>query len=137
MCEAQLRELVGAPYVSYHAEGAPTPAAAPDAAIVAPAWSAEWCKPRPGMLLAAMDAAGVPPHETLMVGFDYVDREAAHAAETNYIPHEHLLGRFDSERVGEHLVLAGEEQQATKAPGNFAQQKRRAAAQTPPKGPVR
>ena len=65
------------------------------------------------MLLAAMEEAGVPPHEALMVGFDYVDREAAHAAETNYLQQEHLLGRFDSESVGKHLMLPGEEVQST------------------------
>ena len=30
-----------------------------------------------------MADAGVPPHEALVVGFDYTDREAAHATETN------------------------------------------------------
>ena len=48
------------------------------------------------MLLAAMAEEGVHAHECLMVGYDYVDREAAHTAQTNYVAQEHLLGRFDA-----------------------------------------
>ena len=74
------------------------------------------------MLLAAMAADGVHAHEALMVGFDYVDREAAYAAQTNYVAQEHLLGRFEAELMGERLALAGDEEAPleTKAPGNFA-----------------
>ena len=87
------------------------------------------------MLLDAMAADGVRAHEALMVGFDYVDREAAYAAQTNYVAQEHLLGRFDAELMGERLALAGDEEAPleTKAPGNFAAQKRRAESGTPTK----
>ena len=87
------------------------------------------------MLLAAMAEEGVRAHEALMVGFDYVDREAAHAAQTNYVAQEHLLGRFDADLMGDRLTIAGDDEAplATKAPGNFAAQKRRAQAGTPTK----
>ena len=109
-----------APAAEHDAEGARR-------ALLAREWSAEWCKPRPGMLLAAMADAGVAPHEALMVGFDYADREAAHAAETNHISHDFLLFGFDHDRVGDHLTIPGEEQKATSAPGNFAAQRKRKA----------
>ena len=72
------------------------------------------------MLLAAMAEEGVRAHEALMVGFDYVDREAAHAAQTNYISQEHLLGRFDADLMGDRLTVAGDDEAPlrTKAPAN-------------------
>ena len=87
------------------------------------------------MLLAAMAEEGVHAHECLMVGYDYVDREAAHTAQTNYVAQEHLLGRFDADLMGDRLTIAGDDEAplATKAPGNFAAQKRRAQAGTPTK----
>ena len=131
----QMSGLLGQPYVSYRAESAPPPAAgAAEEALIAREWSEAWCKPRPGMLLASMAEAGVHAHEALMVGFDYVDREAAHAAQTNYVSQEHLLGRFDIDEMDERLTIpSDEEAQGTKAPGNFAAQSKRAQAGTPPK----
>ena len=57
------------------------------------------------MLLAAMAEEGVHAHECLMVGYDYVDREAAHTAQTNYVAQEHLLGRFDADLMGDRLTV--------------------------------
>ncbi len=45
-----------------------------------PRWSMEWRKPAPGMLLQAMQDAGVPPEETLFVGNGSADEGAARAA---------------------------------------------------------
>jgi phosphoglycolate phosphatase-like HAD superfamily hydrolase len=45
-----------------------------------PRWSAAWRKPEPGMLVQAMQDAGVSPGKTLFVGDSDDDREAARAA---------------------------------------------------------
>lgn len=45
-----------------------------------PRGSLDWRKPAPGMLLAAMQAAGAAPDRTLMIGDRPEDREAAAAA---------------------------------------------------------
>ena len=45
-----------------------------------PRWQEKWRKPQPGMLLQAMEDAGVAPHRTLFVGDNRDDQEAAQAA---------------------------------------------------------
>jgi hypothetical protein len=47
-------------------------------------WSAEWAKPSPGMLLAAMRHHGVDASSTLMIGYDFSDQEAASRAGVPY-----------------------------------------------------
>lgn len=55
-------------------------------------WSERWCKPQPGMLLDAAARAGVAAEDALLVGYDFVDREAASRAGIGYIDQQHLLG---------------------------------------------
>lgn len=43
-------------------------------------WDQSWRKPAPGMLLQAMQARNIQPHETLMVGDRDEDQQAAEAA---------------------------------------------------------
>jgi len=43
-------------------------------------WNEDWRKPAPGMLLHAMTITGVTPEQTLMVGDDETDQQAAIAA---------------------------------------------------------
>ena len=67
--------------------GEPSTAAAAAAAAAAgasEARSAEWCKPRPGMLLRAMEHAGAKPNQTLVIGHDVLDEEAARNAGADY-----------------------------------------------------
>lgn len=45
-----------------------------------PRWQADWRKPQPGMLLQAMQDAGVIPQQTLYVGDSAADMQAAQAA---------------------------------------------------------
>ena len=102
-----------------------------------PEWSEEWCKPRPGMLLAAMAACrvgapdgGLASDKVLMIGADYVDEEAAHHAKVAYMPFQHLVQTapssasyfhcFKKEHVGDYLVAAGAPVGQTRAPGSFA-----------------
>ncbi|KAL1511549.1 hypothetical protein AB1Y20_006343 [Prymnesium parvum] len=97
-----------------------------------PEWSSEWCKPRPGMLLAAMEASGVSdPRDVLMIGADFVDLEAAFHAKVNYMPFQHLVQctpsgtsfwqSFHPEHSLAYFVPAGgAEPQQTVAPKSFA-----------------
>jgi HAD superfamily hydrolase (TIGR01662 family) len=47
-------------------------------------WNADWRKPRPGMLLKAMEEAGVTVGQTLFVGDRTEDRDAARAANCSF-----------------------------------------------------
>ena len=49
-----------------------------------PRWSSEWRKPSPGMLLQAMQDAGVGPVQTLFVGDSPDDENAARAAACHF-----------------------------------------------------
>jgi len=57
------------------------------------AWSQEWRKPSPGMLLEAMKRAGATPAETLMVGNSSDDYEAAEAAGVTFMWAWQFFGR--------------------------------------------
>ena len=124
-------------------------------------WSERWCKPQPGMLLDAAARAGVAAEETLLVGYDFVDREAASRAGIGYIDQQHLLGAepvgtastplgfpthnlmrigvegfdigFDAERVKEFFV-PGEDAKRPRAqaPESFAAKKKRGDGQSQP-----
>jgi HAD superfamily hydrolase (TIGR01662 family) len=87
--EQRLKDLVAAlggdrsipVYVSYRfrtKEGKWTPV--PQAGAEDPRWQKEWRKPSPGMLLQAMEDAGVGPQQTLFVGDSPDDEAAAKAA---------------------------------------------------------
>lgn len=49
-------------------------------------WRQDWRKPNPGMLILAMEQAGVTPENALMVGGKESDQEAARAAGCDYMP---------------------------------------------------
>ena len=66
-----------------------------DARSKDPAWSRDWCKPRPGMLLAAMAKWETACHETLAIGYDARDVLAAGAAGITYINGRALLHTDD------------------------------------------
>ena len=91
-------------------------------------WSAEWAKPCPGMLLAAMRHHGVEAAQALMVGYDFNDLEAASRAGVAYIDQRHLLGvesfdvGFDADRIADRLIKPGVKTGA-KAPDSFAPEK--------------
>ena len=76
-----------------------------------------------------MHAHGVAPSETLMLGYDLVDQQAASLAGVDYINQQHLIGvenfddGFDVEKMGERLVPPGSAA-AVRAPGSFAAEKR-------------
>ena len=80
------------------------------------------------MLLEAMAAHAVEPSETLMLGYDMVDEEAASRAGVPYIEQQYLLGvemfdaGFDEDRVDEWYLPASREfkKPTAKAPGSVA-----------------
>lgn len=92
-------------------------------------WSADWSKPRGGMLLAAMAHHGVAPAETLMIGYDFVDQEAASAAGVDYVDQKDLIGvdafdfGFDADKMQGRLVPPGAAA-AVRAPGSFAAERK-------------
>ena len=92
-------------------------------------WTESWCKPHPDMLLAAMKHHQVDPAHTLMIGYDFVDQEAASKAGVDYVDQQHVLGveHFDSgfelAHMHERLVRPGTAVMVT-APGSFAAKKR-------------
>lgn len=100
------------------------------------AWSATWAKPQPGMLHAAMAHHGVEPSNCLMIGYDFVDQEAASRAGIDYVDQQHLIGVesfdacFDEEAMCDkqrtHLVPPGTAR-GVKAPGSFATDAKRQA----------
>lgn len=57
-----------------------------------PRWWREWRKPAPGMLLAAMNAAGTTPDKTLMVGDSTEDALAAEAAGCTFMDAAEYFG---------------------------------------------
>lgn len=65
-----------------------------------PAWSMGWRKPSPGMLIAAMQHAGVLPEETLYVGDQREDELTAAAAGCLYESAASFFKR--SVGIGEH-----------------------------------
>ena len=89
------------------------------------------------MLLAALKLHGVEPEDALMVGYDFVDRQAADEAGVDYIDQQHLLGvenfdpGFDVCKMGERLVRPGTAP-GVFAPGAFAAEARRAEAKGKP-----
>lgn len=56
-------------------------------------WRQDWRKPAPGMLIAAMQTAGVGPDETLMVGDSPEDKAAAEAAGCRFASAWEFFGR--------------------------------------------
>ena len=102
-----------------------------------PEWSAAWAKPQPGMLLDALHAHGVGPGEALMLGYDFVDEQAASLAGVAYLDQQHLIGvehfdaGFDEGEVSKHLVEPGAAG-AVRAPGSFAAEKRSKEARHKP-----
>lgn len=98
-------------------------------------WSVDWCKPRPGMVQAAMKATGVSnPGETLMIGADYIDLETAFNAKVNYMPFQYLVQCtpnsssywhcFHPKHSLDHFVPAGaQELVASLTPSSFAARK--------------
>lgn len=70
--------LTYAAYRSQTKEGQWVPV--PAGAEGRPRWQAGWRKPRPGMLLQAMQDAGASRHETIFVGDSIEDQLAAQAA---------------------------------------------------------
>jgi len=81
----------------------------------------------------------VAAEDTLLVGYDFVDREAASRAGIGYIDQQHLLGvegfdiGFDAERVKEFFV-PGEDAKRPRAqaPESFAAKKKRGDGQSQP-----
>lgn len=129
-------------YISFRAPGT---SALPTASC-ADEWSEAWSKPQPGMLTAAMEEVGVPATETLMVGFDFCDQEAASNAGVHYVNQAHLLGveRFDEGFDGEHIdtehYLSSDHVAPVRAtaPRSFAAEKRSAQASRPlPRSPAK
>ena len=57
-------------------------------------WTKAWTKPAAGQLRQAMAEAGAKPHETLMIGRDERDREAARNAGVAYMPYHKLCNEF-------------------------------------------
>ena len=55
-------------------------------------WSPSWAKPQPGMLHAALAYHDVEASEALMVGYDYVDEQAASNGGVVYVDQGHLIG---------------------------------------------
>ena len=72
-----------------------------------------------------MDHHGVAPADTLMVGYDFVDQEAASRAGVDYIDQKHMIGvemfdcGFGLERMSERFIEAGTTAKV-QAPGAFA-----------------
>ena len=70
-----------------------------------PRWSKAWRKPEPGMLLQAMQDAGVSPEQTMFVGDSDEDRGAARAARCAFMEAGEFFsqgwaGCADLERLG-------------------------------------
>ena len=82
--------------------------------------------------------------DALMVGYDYVDEEAARHAGVRYIDQQHLLGveqldpGFNEESVGERVLEPGSGAHAkVQAPGSFAAEKKSKAKDLPvPRSPA-
>jgi hypothetical protein len=76
-------------------------------------WTESWCKPHPDMLLAAMKHHQVDPAHTLMIGYDFIDQEAASKAGVDYVDQQHVLGvehfdgGFELAHMHERLVRLG------------------------------
>jgi hypothetical protein len=77
-----------------------------------------WGKPGDGMLRQAMRDAGVEPADALMVGFDYVDAQAAFAAGVGHIDSKALFGGQD---LDENFLPPGKVRGGTAAPSAFAE----------------
>ena len=92
-------------------------------------WSEEWSKPQGGMLRAAMAHHGVAASEALMVGYDFVDQQAASLAGVDYVDQQHLFGvemfdgGFDLQKMSTRLVHP-DRAPGAQAPGSFAAEKR-------------
>jgi phosphoglycolate phosphatase-like HAD superfamily hydrolase len=92
------------------------------------------------MLSAAMRFHGADSSETLMVGYDFVDLEAASRAGVDYIDQQHLIGverfdcGFDQAQVDERVVSAGVTR-GVRAPGSFAAAAKRKAGEQLPRSP--
>ena len=61
--------------------------------LVRASWQQRWSKPAPGMLQAAMEAAGARPSDTLYVGSHGYDKAAAAAAQVRFIWAVDFFGR--------------------------------------------
>ena len=101
-------------------------------------WSAEWSKPSPGMLEYAIRRHRVSKQHALMVGYDFVDLEAAARAEVGYVNQSDLVGvemfdsGFDPDAIEKRYVAPGmSSKSATKtadAPSAFAAAQRSKSA---------
>ena len=108
-------------------------------AIEGEEWSEAWAKPQPGMLFDALEQHGVGASAALMVGYDFVDQEAASRAGVMYVNQQHLLGvenfdtGFDEKNMNKESERIIEPGAAAKvrAPGSFAAEKRSKEGQMP------
>ena len=124
--------------VSYRAHGVST--LPPGADAESPEWSDAWSKPQAGMLNHAMAKHGVTsPSDVLMIGYDFVDQEAAANVGIHYVDQKHLIGverfdpGFDEEAIDHWHVTAGASTRPTqaRAPGSFATLKAEKRASDP------